>query len=348
MKLLIIGCGSIGRRHARNASSIGAEIILCDINNTLANSIAAELGDVPCFTDYMDAVEKVKPDAAVIASPSHLHLTQAAQLAQKKINMMIEKPLSHSKDGITEVLQLVRKNKVTAMMGQSFRFHEGFLRLKELLEEQTIGKTYHVYTSSGWYLPDWHIHEDYRKEYAARGDMGGGVALTNLSHFFDLFSWLFGEIREIIGWKTKLSNLDIDVEDSAFCILKTYQGVIVNCISDFLGRLPRNDFKIIGSEGHIEADFTSHVIRVWRTIEKRYPPGKHGNIDNKNMMKILEDGVCYDPEPEVIRYDFDGNRRYVRELEYFFEQVKNKTTEFDLDLRAGAKVMNLIFNDQFN
>ena len=347
MKLLIIGCGSIGRRHARNAKTLGADLVLCDLDESLMRKMCAELGEVPCYTDYLEAAEREYVDAAVVATPTSLHVEIATQLAMRGIHLLVEKPLSHSLKGVDTLLHVVDQNRVTAMMGHSYRFHEGFLTLQSLLNERIIGKVYHVYSYGGWYLPDWHVHEDYRREYAARKSLGGGVALTSLSHGFDTFRWLFGEIEEIIGWKARLSSLDIDVEDSAFCLLRTTQGVVITCIADFLSRFPRNEMILIGSEGHIEADFSNNRLKLWQVRNKRFAPGDPRMAEIPGRIKILEDGVQYDPEPELISYKFEANHRYLSEMAYFFERIRAKEVEFDIDLRSGLRVLELINNDSF-
>ena len=347
MKLLIIGCGSIGRRHARNAKTLRAELVLCDLDEGLMQKMCAELGEVPCYTDYLEAADHAGVDAAVVATPSSLHAEMAIQLAMRGIHLLVEKPLSHSLEGIDTLLHIVDQNRVTAMMGQSYRFHEGFLTLQGLLNDRAIGKVYHVYSCNGWYLPDWHVHEDYRREYAARRALGGGVSLTSLSHSFDTFRWLFGEIEEIIGWKARLSTLSIDVEDSTFCLLRTTQGVIITCVADFLSRFPHKGMTLIGSEGHIEADFSNHLLKLWRVGDKRFAPGDPRVAEIPGRIRILEDGVQYDPEPEIIKYDFEANRRYLAEMAYFFELIRAGELEFDLDLRSGLRVLELINDARF-
>lgn len=347
MKLLIVGCGSIGRRHARNSKTLGAEIVLCDLDECLTQKTRAELGDVPCYTNYLQAADHADVDAAVVATPTSLHVQMATQLAMRGIHLLVEKPLSNSLDGTDTLLRVVEQNHITAMMSHSYRFHEGFLILQGLLNERAIGKLYHVYSYGGWYLPDWHVHEDYRFEYAARRSLGGGVALTSLSHSFDTFRWLFGEIEEIIGWKARLSSLSIDVEDSTFCLLRTTQGVIITCIADFLSRFPRNDMILIGSDGYIEADFSNHLLKLWRVRDKRFSPGDPRVAEVPSRIRILEDGVQYDPEPEGIRYNFEGNHRYIAEMAYFFERIRAKEVEFDLDLRSGVRVLELINDKRF-
>lgn len=347
MRVLVVGCGSIGRRHARNARALGVELSVCDVNLELAGLVSDELGGVPYFDNHAEAAGMANADAAIIATPSSTHVPIAMDLAQSGLNLFIEKPLSDSLKGTQELSEVVERKNLVVMMGQSFRFHEGFERVKGLLDAGEIGRVYHANLHGGWYLPDWHVHEDYRKEYAARAELGGGVILTNFSHSIDTIHWLFGPVAEVIGWKAKVGDLNIDVEDAAFCLIRTESGVVVMNSSDFLCRLPRSELTIIGSEGFIKADFTKKTIRIWRAAEKRFMSVPEEISEGKNWIKILQDGVCYDSDPDVVEYSFDGNRRYRKELEYFFDQCRSGVTDFDLDLKAGIRALRILSSSAF-
>lgn len=294
MKVLIVGCGSVGHRHARNANTLGTDIVLCDLQETQMKKAMEEIGKVPFYSDYLEAIKNENIDAAVIAVPTSLHIKIAKELALHNIHILIEKPLSDSLEGVKELFSIVEKKRITAMMGHSYRFHEGYLALKNLIEEKAVGKIYHVYCYTGWYLPDWHIHENYRDEYDAHKSLGGGVVLTSFSHSFDTFRWFFGDIAVVLGWKNKISPLQIDVEDSAYCLLQTDQGTIIVCVADFLSRFPRNEMLLTGSEGYIEAKFSQNLLYIWRAQDKRFPPGDLRAINKAGLVKILEDGVQYD------------------------------------------------------
>lgn len=345
MKILIIGCGSIGRRHAINARQLGADVVLCDINEKRLKEFAIEHQFTDYFTDYYEAIEKTKPKAAIIATPSNLHLSPARGLALKGIHILMEKPLSDSLENIAYLEEAVKEHNITFMMAQSYRFHEGLIALKNIIDEELIGRIYNVEMAGGWYLPDWHFREDYSKEYAAQKDLGGGVLLTSMSHTFDTIRWLFGEIEELMGWKTKLSDLNISVEDFVSCQIRTSKKVYINVVDDFLSRLPRSEMRIFGSEGFISTNFRKNTIHYWKVSEKRFIPedsqiGDRGN----DWIRVVEDGIVYDPSLSVLEYGFENNRRYVEELKYFFEMVEQGVKKFDLDINAGKKVLECIFS----
>jgi predicted dehydrogenase len=315
--ILIMGCGSIGQRHAKNAKNIGVEnIILFDINLERIKGFAEEIS-TDLLYDSMDDlfVENPKIDAAVISTPSALHVDNAKLLAEHSINLFIEKPLSNTLDGINQLIKLIEEKNLTTMMGQSYRFHEGFIQLKKLLDTDVVGKIYHVNYYGGQYLPDWHPTMDYRKEYSARKELGGGVLLTTMSHMFDNIQWLFGDITDINGWKANLSDLEIDVEDSVFLLLKTQKNIIINTYFDFIQRCQQHKMIITGSEGHIEADFIEHEIKV-----------------------------CKNNSQLILPYDFDVNKRYVMELQHFLDLVDKGVKKHEIDLKVGKKVLEYIFN----
>ena len=315
--LMVVGCGSIGQRHAKNARLLGVrDIVLCDIDAARVRKFADSIGTDLVFESYERAFEShPKIEAAIIATPSSLHLQPALYLAEHKVNILIEKPLSDILEGTAKLVELVRRKGIVGMIGQSYRFHEGFLALKCLLDSCEIGKVLHVAYIGGQYLPDWHPRMDYRKEYAAQKRLGGGVLLTSMSHSFDTVQWLFGDITKVSGWKTRLGSLDMDVEDSVFCLIRTNKGVVVQCQSDFLQRDSRHQMTAIGEKGHIEADFIKNQIRSW-TIEKK--------------------------EIRTTNYQFDSNKRYVDELKHFFNLVSEKKTDHDLDLAVGRRILELI------
>lgn len=294
MKLLIIGCGSIGSRHARNAQALGHSVILSDPDPSRAP-----------YVDYREALEKEHINGAVVASPSNLHVEAAQYLAGKGIPIFMEKPLATSRQGLAELLQIVKEKKVVTMMAQSYRFHEGMLALKKILDSGTLGKPLRVSYTGGQYLPDWHPERDYRQEYAAQKKMGGGAMFTSMSHTLDTVEWLFGDIVDYAGEKKRVGDLDIDVDDTANISCTTTRGVRVEASTNFLDRVSSHRMMVTCERGTIDADFVANTING---------------------------------EP----YAFDPNKRYLDELAYFIRLVEREEADPALDLAHGAHIVELM------
>lgn len=343
MKILVVGCGSIGRRHARNVRVLGAEVVLCDIDQARMREFGKTIGASGYFVDFAEAAKLSGADAAIVATPSNLHVEPARALLSCGLHVMMEKPLCTSITEAFDLERLVRETGLVFMMAHTFRFRAEWAEVKRILDTNPLGRVYSAEFMGGWYLPDWHVHEDYRREYAAQKKLGGGVLLTSLSHFFDLVAWYFGDIHKIAGVKMRLSQLEIDVDDAVVCTLLTSTGVAVTLSEDFLCRCPRRSLRINAEHGYLEADFNRKTLTVWDARKKRFTPENRGACpDEQNCFKILEDGVLYDLDPEISPLKYSGNDAYLSELEYFLEMVAARRTSFDLDIDAGIKVLEAL------
>lgn len=345
MKILIIGCGSIGRRHALNAHKLGAEIVLCDINEVRMRKLSVEVNASDCYVDFQEAARNSGCVAAIIATPSNLHTTPAKAILSAGLHVLMEKPICTSISEANELKDLVLKTGLTFMMGHTYRFRSEWDEVKRFLDSKSLGKIYSAEFVGGWYLPDWHIHEDYRTEYAAQKKFGGGVLFTSMSHLFDVVMWFFGDIQKITGVKMKLSDLEIDVDDSVSCILKMINGVAITITEDFLSRLPRRLMRVNSEYGYFEVDFNRKIFSVWDLRDKRIHPLNKPKDSRINLFKILEDGVLYDLSPTISDLQFSGNDAYLSELKYFMELIKLHQTKFDLDIDSGIKVLDAMYSE---
>lgn len=262
LRALIAGCGSIGRRHARNLASLGVrDFVLCDLD---AGRLERARGELPegcaavLFTDLVEAAAE-GADFAFVCTPSSLHVPMAVELAGRGMDLFIEKPLSHSLDGVDGLRRVVEEKGLKAVMGMCYRFHPVLLRIKEILESGVLGRIHHVNYFGGHYLPDWHPGEDYRREYAARRELGGGVVLTSI-HGIDNIRWLFGEVEECCAVTDKVSDLEMDVEDLVMALMRVEGGVYVSWQSDFLQRTARHVLVVTGSEGTLRCDIGAGLI----------------------------------------------------------------------------------------
>jgi predicted dehydrogenase len=338
MKLLVVGCGSIGRRHARNAASLGLQVSLCDASEARLQELAPQVGAAAVFTNWSDAARNSGADAALIATPSHLHLAPAVAMLGAGMHVMMEKPLCPSAAEAREFRRHVDASDRVFMMAHTFRFRSEWQAIKRLLDAQPVGKLVSAEFMGGWWLPDWHFREDYRQEYAAQRLQGGGVMLTSMSHFFDVVSWFFGDIQDVVGARMRLGLQEIDVDDAVTCTLRTASGVAVTLWEDFLARCPRRTLRVNGEYGYIEVDFHRKLLQVWDARIKRHVPAD-GEAADPTLFRILEDGVGYDMSPDLCALDYSGNDAYLAELDHFVALVEGRMGGSDLGVDAGIKVL---------
>ena len=154
----------------------------------------------------------------MIANPAPFHLYAAQRLADAGVHLLIEKPLSSTIDGVTQLIETCHKKGTVLLTGYNLRFLPSLQRFRNLLLDHTIGRVLSVRCEIGQYLPSWRPDTDYRQTASAQRELGGGV-LLELSHELDYLRWIFGEVEWVNATLTRQSALEIDVEDNAHLIL---------------------------------------------------------------------------------------------------------------------------------
>lgn len=213
-RILVIGAGSIGRRHLRIVRTL-----MPDANVRVLRHRDAS---VPEHADgvfmHLDDAVAFAPHIAVVAGPATFHLEQALALANAGVDLLVEKPLAASAEGVATLLQLCRERGCILQVAYNLRFLPSLVRFRELVCEGRVGRIISVRCEIGQYLPNWRPGTDYRSGVSAQRALGGG-ALLELSHEIDYLRWIFGEFDWIKATLGRQSNLEIDVEDSAHLTL---------------------------------------------------------------------------------------------------------------------------------
>ena len=313
MKFVIAGVGSIGRRHLRNLLLLGERdiVLFRTFKGTLSDE---EFAGFPVETNLGNALSH-RPDAVIVANPTALHMDIAIAAAEAGCHILVEKPISNRLEQIDHLKEAMKKSGVRLLVGYHFRFHPHFQHTRSLLKKGSIGEPLSARAHYGDYLPDWHPWEDYRKSYSAREELGGGVLLT-LCHPLDYLMWFLG--NAVCLWKktSKLSPLDIQVDDFAEVGFRFPGGAIGSVHLDYYQRPPAHRFEIIGTEGTIRWDQDDNTLRIFSV--------KSGNWS-------LVPGAA----------DFDRNDMFLSEMRHFLEVIRANATPV-CPLEEGERVLRLI------
>lgn len=316
MRFLIVGFGSIGRRHFRNLLELGEREI--QFYRTDRSSLDdSELDGFDVFHDLKEALAQ-KPDGVIIANPTAYHLPAALLAARQGSDILIEKPISHSWDGVEMLSRTAAETGSRVLVGYQFRYHPNLLQIKRLLEDGGIGKPLEVRSHWGEYLPGWHPWEDYHQSYSARKELGGGVLLT-LSHPFDYLRFLFGDATvqgSVLGYE---GGLGINVEDTAEVLLKFDDQLIGSVHLNYLELPPRHTLSVIGTQGKLN----------WNYYQDRVDMISH-------IKGELIEEISYFCPP-----DFDRNHLFLREMEHFLDIVRGKVSPV-CTLDDGIETLRLI------
>jgi predicted dehydrogenase len=268
--ILIVGLGSIGRRHLANLRALGwPNIRLCRSGRQTKPD--ADLAGFPVDHDPETALSRC-PIAVIVSNPSALHVSMALDAARAGSHLFIEKPLSNDLNGIAELESLIVDRGLIALVGFQFRFNPGLRQIHTWLRAGAIGAVVSAQVHWGEYLPDMHPWEDYRAGYAARAELGGGVLLT-LCHPFDYLRWLLGEIEHVSATESRCDALGLSVDTCVDATARFACGTTAHLHLNFVERPSNHRLTLIGTEGTItwnDADSAAHRYRItsrgWETI----------------------------------------------------------------------------------
>lgn len=242
MKILIVGLGSIGRRHRNCLLNIGGVEVAA--LRTTKGSIPSESGTLEFYT--MDEAMTFNPDGVIISNPTSLHVNSALPFLKKGKKVLIEKPIADS----LAKCESLRPYKSNIAVAYCMRFLPLISFIKQLVSKERVFK---VSFKRSYYLPKWHPNANYRTEYAARKELGGGVIRT-LSHEIDLMLYWFGTPKSVSGVTDKISDLEIDTDDFAYFTCKMENGTRVNFELDFFSPANINIGELFSTNGKYHWD----------------------------------------------------------------------------------------------
>jgi predicted dehydrogenase len=277
-RCLFIGLGGIGQRHLRNLRHLrGSAVevhafrvrrerqVVSDTLQVVPGEDVEGKYDVRVHTELDDALA-LAPDVVFVTNPSSLHVDVARRALAAGAHVLVEKPLSHSLQGVAELVAESRRRNLVGYVAYQLRFHPGFLRVQQILGQGLIGRALFAEATVAEYLPGFHPYEDYRRMYASRRELGGGVTLSQI-HEIDSLLALLGRPERVFSVGGKLSSLEVDVDDVSSSLLE-FRGaegrvLPVRLHQDFVQRPAERRTVIVGEGGKLEWSLSGKTLRRW-------------------------------------------------------------------------------------
>lgn len=295
MIVAVLGCGSIGLRHLRNLRLVGITDLIAHDPDPLALERAGATGARPEPT--LQGVWDHRPRAVLVAAPPSTHVDLARAAAARGCDIFIEKPLSHSIDGIVQLASAVSDRGLVGMVACNMRFHRGPATVKRLIDEGRIGRPLYARVRSASYLPSWRPNRDHRATYSA--SLAEGGAVLDVIHELDLALWYLGDAELIAAAGVGGTSIGIAAECIAELLLRHRGGALSSVHLSFAQRDHRRSCEVVGTEGTIDWEW-------------------HGEGVTTQL-----DGVR-SIVPESAEHD--TNEMYVREIEAFLDAVRRRVS----------------------
>jgi predicted dehydrogenase len=257
-RVAVVGVGSIGERHVRCFAATGrAEVVACEVNTDLRRTVAGRYGLSRSY-DNLDAALADGIDAAVIATPAHLHVRLAAAAVRAGVAVLVEKPLSTTIDGVADLCRDAADQRAPAAVAYVNRAHPVLSAMRLAILSGRFGEPVQIVATCGQHFPLY--RPAYRDIYYRNRATGGGAVQDALTHVLNAGEWLVGPITAVAADVGHLVLDGVDVEDTAHVIAR--HGPVMGCYSLNQHQAP-NEFTLTVVCRGGTARFELHANR-WR------------------------------------------------------------------------------------
>lgn len=319
MRVLVVGLGSMGRRRLRNITHLGGhELAGVDVEGDRRTTVEREFS-IPTFASFEEALGWA-PQALVISTPPDLHTPYALSAVEHGLHFFTEASVVPGETGA--LIAAVEGTGLVAAPSCTLRFHPGIQTMHRLIREGAIGKpllaTHHV----GQYLPDWHPWEDYRTYYVARRETGAAREIVPFE--LNWMSYLFGATETVTGFRGKLSDLEVDIDDTYAGIVSFTSGLRATLVVEVISRPAIRRARIVGELGTLEWDFAERTVRSWTAAEDTW--SEH-------------------PDPPPVEGPggaWVAENMYIEEMRGYLAAVEGEPDAFPFSLRDDAHLLQTL------
>jgi predicted dehydrogenase len=279
-KVAVIGIGFMGSMHAAIfARELRAELVaVVDKNFDLARSVAARFPGTKAYASHDKLIAAERLDLVSICTPDHLHLEPALAIAEKGINLFIEKPIASRLEEGEAIVEAVRKAGVKLGIGYLLRFDPRYSAARELIRSGKIGDPIHVYAR----------RNSARTEGPKRYGGTMPLALHVTVHDVDLVLWMLEGQQPVTVYAQQTDKLlgPIGTQDTIAALVRFSGGTLVNFESAWslpcgARHLIDARLELLGTEGSFEVQCGDSGLyfadnQTSREIDTQHWPS-HGN-----------------------------------------------------------------------
>jgi len=251
MRVLIIGLGSIGRKHVDALNELDSKIEIFALRSRGAVDTYSNVINIY----NLDEVSKIS--FVIISNPTSEHKKTIEMFIGLNIPMFIEKPICSDLD-IEDLVSTIENKKIQTYVACNLRFLDCIKYVKSRFENNETKRLNEVNVYCGSYLPEWRDKVDFKETYSARAELGGGVHI-DLIHELDYIYWLFGSPKKVIRNFSSQSSLGISSFDYANYILD-FDGFCTSVVLNYYRRDAKRNLELVFEDETWNVDLLTNQI----------------------------------------------------------------------------------------
>lgn len=264
--LAVVGCGVVGRMRstlAKEYPGIGW-IGLADINEDLGLKLKNDIKADFFTTNFRELIERPEVDAVIVATSTWSHVEPILASVERKLPLLIEKPLATDATESLKVLNAINESGVDAVVGYTQRFRRRFLAVKERINNGQIGEATAV------------VVRAFMNKMAPTGEVRLSQDRRHLTpmvvsgtHSLDMALWMLGDQAKpvsIFARSTEKIMSELGTKDATFGVFTMEDGTIFSM--NICWALPKVwpgavyglEIGVVGTKGVIDIEDTHRDV----------------------------------------------------------------------------------------
>lgn len=251
VKIGVIGCGQWGPNHIRVFnSSPDAEVVACsDLEPGRLHQMRMLYPHIRTTTEYWQILEDPEIEAIVLATPTATHHRIVGEALRLGKDVLVEKPLAATLPHARALADLARLKRRILMVGHTFMFNSGIIKLKEYIQSGALGRLYYlnaIRTNLG----------PIRQDVSAIWDLA--------SHDISIFNFVLNSTPVSVSARAE-DFIQKGLEDVAFVTLTYPRQVLVNIHVSWLNPRKVREITAVGEKMMVVWDDLDNVgpIRMY-------------------------------------------------------------------------------------
>jgi myo-inositol 2-dehydrogenase/D-chiro-inositol 1-dehydrogenase len=259
-RIVVVGCGSIGRRHARLLSARDdVALELCEPAPENLAAVVKDVGAVPEHRSFQDMLQ-TKPQMVLVATPDALHADQTIAALNAGAHVLCEKPMSDSLLDAERMLAAARESDRVLDVGFTLHFHPVLQHIKRLIDSGELGQILHVH---------WHVgaYDTLMSSVTRRQATTYGALLLDYAHQPDLIYWWLGATpRRVYAVGGAGEGLPLLARPNVVSVTLEYDGPLIATINLNYIQHPQHCFcQVVGDRAWVMLDLQANSLQLgWR------------------------------------------------------------------------------------
>ena len=257
MRILVVGCGSIGQRHIGVlAERRDIELAACDTNE---DALRIGGGLAPGVTEFrlLERALRWEPDVVVVATPNAAHREVTELSFEAGAHVLCEKPIADTVEDGNAMVAAAEKHQKVLAIGYSERYRPSIEYVHKQAASGALGNLVGGRAMVGTYNTLLCAKTDFRQKTF-------GALLVDYTHELDFLRWIFGDVQDVACMAHSLGEKEKRCDPGlAATLLRFVSGAIVSVHMDYLQHPQRRALEVFGDRKALVLDLQTDIVRVF-------------------------------------------------------------------------------------